>query len=293
MLSAEQLARIRRIHVSTGRVVDAMMVGQYRSIFRGAGIEFEEVREYTPGDEVKSIDWQVTARMGRPFVKRYREERELVLMLLVDMSASGMFGTSGTLLRETMAEAASIMAFNAIRNNDKVGLVLFTDTVETYIPPKKGTAHVWRVIKEILDFTPQQRGTNIGEAARFLARVMRKRCVAFFISDFLDTGYREPLKRARKRHDCIAAVVRDTGVTTLPEAGLLETVDLETGERLLLDCGHHATRRNWATFLERRTQETLAGLASAGIDAVSLSAGQPPADALHRFFKARERRMRA
>lgn len=293
MLSPELLARIRRIHVSTSRAVDAMMAGQYRSIFRGAGIEFEEVREYTPGDEVKSIDWKVTARMGRPFVKRYREERELVLMLLVDMSASGLFGTSGTLKRETMAEAASILAFNAIRSNDKVGLVLFTDAVESYIPPKKGTAHVWRVIKEILDFAPHGRGTDIGEAARFLSRVMRKRCVAFFISDFLDNSFLEPLKRARKRHDCIAAVVRDTGAATLPEAGLLEAMDLETGERLLLDCGHRATRRDWAAFLEHRERETLAGLARAGIDAVPLAAGRPPADALHRFFKARERRMRA
>ncbi len=293
MLSPELLARIRRIHISTSRAVDAMMAGHYRSVFRGAGIEFEEVREYTPGDEIKSIDWKVTARMGRPYVKRYREERELVLLLLVDMSASGLFGTGDALKRETMAEAASVLAFNAIRNNDKVGLVLFTDKVESYIPPKKGTSHVWRVITEILGFTPRGRGTDIGEAARFLSSVMRKRCVAVFISDFLDQGYLDPLKRAKKRHDCIAGMVWDDGAAQLPQAGVLETQDLETGRRMLLDCGDRATRERWKEFLESRRQEALTSLTRAGVDTIPLPAGGNPADALYRFFKTRERRMRA
>ena len=185
MLAPELIKKIKKVHIKTGRMVNTLMAGQYRSVFRGAGIEFEEVREYTPGDDVKSIDWKVSARMGKPFIKRYREEREQMVMLLVDMSGSGRFGTTESIKRETAAEIAAILAFNAIRNNDKVGAILFTDQVERYIPPKKGSAHVWRLIREIFTFQPEHTGTDIVAAVNFLARVCRKRTVAFLVSDFL------------------------------------------------------------------------------------------------------------
>ena len=175
MLSSEIIKKIRKIHIKSGRMVNTLMAGQYRSIFRGSGIEFEEVREYTPGDDVKSIDWKVSARLGRPFIKRYCEERELIVILLVDMSTSGCFGTGDALKKEIAAEVACIMAFNAIRNNDKVGAILFTDRVEKYIPPKKGSAHVWRVIREIVSFEPVFKGTDISEALGYLGKVCRKK----------------------------------------------------------------------------------------------------------------------
>ena len=181
MLPSELIKKIKKVHIRTGRTVNTLMAGQYKSVFRGAGIEFEEVREYAPGDEVKSIDWKVSARLGRPFVKRYREERELIVMLLVDLSASGRFGTREYNKQEIAAETAAILAFNAIRNNDKVGAILFTDQVERYIPPQKGSGHVWRVIKEIFGHRPQNTGTDIFQAVGFLGRVCRKRSVAFVI----------------------------------------------------------------------------------------------------------------
>jgi len=182
MLPAELIKKIKKIHIRSGRIVNTMMAGQYKSVFRGSGIEFEEVREYTPGDEVKDIDWKVSARMGRPYVKRYCEERELVVMLLLDMSASGNFGTTDSLKNETAAQIASILAFSAIRNNDKVGAILFTDRVEKYIPPKKGSGHVWRVIKEFFAHTPQHKGTDIQNAIAYLGRVSRKRTISFINS---------------------------------------------------------------------------------------------------------------
>ena len=177
MLPAEIIKKIKKVHIRTGRTVNTLMAGQYKSVFRGSGMEFEEVREYAPGDDVKSIDWKVSARLGRPFVKRYREERELIVMLLVDLSASGRFGTRESSKQEVAAETAAILAFNAIRNNDKVGAILFTDRVERYIPPQKGSGHVWRVIKEVFAYQPQHRGTNISEAVGFLGRVDRKSVV--------------------------------------------------------------------------------------------------------------------
>jgi uncharacterized protein (DUF58 family) len=190
MLPAEIIKKIKKVHIRTGRTVNTLMAGQYKSVFRGAGMEFEEVREYAPGDDVKSIDWKVSARLGRPFVKRYREERELIVMLLVDLSASGRFGTQENAKQEVAAETAAILAFNAIRNNDKVGAILFTDRVERYIPPQKGSGHVWRVIKEVFAYQPQHLGTNISEAVGFLGRVCRKRSTAFVISDFIVPGDR-------------------------------------------------------------------------------------------------------
>lgn len=278
------------MHIKTGRMVNSLMAGQYRSVFRGSGIEFEEVREYAPGDEVKSIDWKVSARMGRPYVKMYREERELIVMLLVDMSASGNFGTTDTVKREAAAEIAGVLAFNAIKNNDKVGAVLFTDRVEKYIPPKKGSAHVWRVIREIFSFEPQHRQTDIQEAARFLGRVCRKKTVSFLISDFLSPDYIHQLKIVSKKHELIGIVLSDPGEFRLPESGIVTAVDVETGSVMVLDASDPQTRNLYQHNALGQYKTRLAGLKSADIDYVEISTPDNVVNPLVRYFRSREKR---
>jgi uncharacterized protein (DUF58 family) len=292
MLSPEIIKKIRKIHIKTGRIVNTMMAGQYKSVFRGAGIEFEEVREYSPGDEVKSIDWKVSARLGRPFVKLYREERELIVMLLVDMSASGLFGTTESLKMETAAEIASILAFNAIRNNDKVGAILFTDRVEKYIPPKKGSSHVWRVIKEMFTFKPAHKGTDIREALSYLGRVCRKKTVSFLISDFLSPDYLQQLRMASKKHELISVLLSDPGEFSLPEAGILFAEDFETGEALCLDASDESIRQRFKKQKELEYQNILGMLKNSDVDCIEVSTESSVSDALTRYFRYREKRKR-
>jgi uncharacterized protein (DUF58 family) len=292
MLSPELIKKIRRVHIRSARKVNTLMAGHYRSVFRGSGIEFEEVREYTPGDDVKSIDWRVSARMGRPYIKRFREERERLVMLLVDMSASGNFGTRQSLKREVSAEIAAILAFNAICNNDKVGAILFTDQVERYIPPQKGSAHVWRVIKEIFDFHPRRTGTDIQRAIRFLGRIGRKRGLVFLISDYLAAGYTKALKVSAKKHEFVGILVSDPGDFSLPEAGMLLMEDLESGRRLFLDAADAATRRRYADERTAAHQRTKDILKSADIDCIDISTAGSVTDALTRYFRYREKRKR-
>jgi uncharacterized protein (DUF58 family) len=296
MLSAEIIAKIKKVHIKSGRQVNTLMAGQYRSVFRGSGIEFEEVREYTPGDEVKSIDWKVSARLGRPFVKRYREERELIVMLLIDLSASNRFGTTRATKGDTIAEAAAILAFNAIRNNDKVGAILFTDRVEQYIPPKKGSAHVWRVIREIFSFQPQGQGTQIGAAVDFLGRVCRKRTVSFLISDFIvpamDEALHRRLRSGGRRHELIALMVSDPGERALPRGGMVAFEDLESGRRLYFDAADARAREAFTRRQEETRDATRQQLAAIKMDTVDLSTAHEPADALVRYFRMRERRKR-
>jgi len=289
MLSPEIIKKIKRIHIKSNRLVNTMMAGQYKSVFRGSGIEFEEVREYSPGDEVKSIDWKVSARMGRPFVKLYREERELIVMLLVDMSASGCFGTAENIKQEIAAETAGVLAFNAIRNNDKVGVILFTDRVEKYIPPKKGSSHVWRVIKEIFAFEPRHKGTDIRDAVRYLGRVCRKRSVAFLISDFLSKDCSRQLKIAGKKHELIGVLVSDPGEFALPGAGILSVRDFETGERLILDAFDSKTRQKYeaAKAAEYRVAKEM--LKTSDIDCIEINTRDSVADALSKYFRYREK----
>lgn len=272
--------------------MDTMMAGQYKSVFRGSGMEFEEVREYTPGDEVKNIDWKVSARMGRPYIKLYKEEREVVVMLLVDMSASGKFGTAGRMKREIAAEIASILAFNAIRNNDKVGVILFTDRVETYIPPKKGSAHIWRVIKEIFTFQPEHRGTDIEGAIRFLGQVSRKKTVSFVISDFLDQGYAKKMKVASKRHELIAVLLSDPRDFHLPEKGLVLARDFETGRYVHVDASDRRSRYLFNRHKQEEYRETLSTIKKAGVDCIELDTRDSVADVLIRYFRFRERQAR-
>jgi len=291
MLPPEIVKKIKKIHIKSSRLVNTMMAGQYKSVFRGSGIEFEEVREYSPGDEVKSIDWKVSARLGRPFIKRYREERELVVILLIDMSASGNFGTTENLKREIAAETAAIIAFNAIKNNDKIGAILFTDIVEKYIPPKKGSSHVWRVIKEIFTFKPEHTGTDIQNAVLYLGRVCRKKTVSFLISDFLDQGYEKQLRMISKKHELIGVILSDPGDFHLPEAGIFYARDFETGKLIEIDADEK-TRQQYNALKTKEYRESVELLSSSEIDPVEISTSDSAADALTKYFRYREKRKR-
>lgn len=296
MVPQEIIKKIKKIHIRTGRTVNTLMAGQYKSVFRGSGMEFEEVREYSPGDDVKSIDWKVSARLGRPFVKRYREERELIVMLLVDLSASGRFGTREHSKQEIAAETAAILAFNAIRNNDKVGAVLFTDQVERYIPPKKGSGHVWRVIKEIFAHRPRHTGTDISEAVGFLGRVCRKRSVAFVISDFLLPEGRAVVDRqmrsSARKHELINILISDPGDFVLPRGGIISARDLETGTLIQVDAFHAKTRNAFEQRQRRAYDRIRRQFKSADLDCIEVSTAVSAADALTRYFRYRERRKR-
>jgi len=315
MIPREILKKIRQIEIRTNRLVSETLAGQYHSVFKGQGMNFDEVREYQPGDEVRTIDWNVTARMNHPFVKKFVEERELTLMLLVDASGSGLFGSHAQSKRELAAEIASVLAFSAIRNNDKVGLILFTDEVEKFIPPRKGRRHVLRVIREVLFFEPRHRGTDLNGALEFMLRVTPHRAIAVVISDFIGSpavaaagrrrGNPRPqimlleslaqasfarLRQANRRHDVVAVQIADRYELELPALGRLVLNDAETGEVVEINTGDERKR---AAFAERqaRAQADLARLfRSAGIDAIRLRTDQPYAAELGKFFETREKR---
>jgi uncharacterized protein (DUF58 family) len=292
MIPREILKKIRQIEIRTNRFVTETLAGQYHSVFKGQGMNFDEVREYQPGDDVRAIDWNVTARMNHPFIKKFVEERELTVMLIVDLSGSGLFGSVNQSKRELAAELASVLAFSAIRNNDKVGLILFTDGVEKFIPPRKGRKHVLRVIREILFFEPQRRGTNLNTALEFLLRVTPHRAVAVVLSDFLGQNALVRLRQANRRHDVVAVQITDRYELELPALGRLLLRDAETGETLEVNTGDARKR---AVFAERRTREQAdlkRTFRSAGIDAIQLQTDQPYALALGRFFEMREKRRR-
>jgi len=301
MIPREILKKIRQIEIRTNRIVTETLAGQYHSVFKGQGMNFEEVREYQPGDEVRSIDWNVTARMNHPFIKKFVEERELTLMLVVDVSGSGLFGSGEQSKRELAAEIASVLAFSAIRNNDKVGLILFTDEVEKFIPPRKGRRHVLRVIREILFYEAKRRGTNLNHALEFLTRVTPHRAIAVVVSDFLienttaaanSRSSHSALRQANRRHDVVAVRITDRYELELPALGRLVLEDAETGEVVEVNAGN---ARHRTTFAEQQTrsQAELARLfRSARIDAIQLRTDQPYAAALGKFFETREKRRR-
>src|SRR5438874_4115181 len=242
MLPREVIRQIRRLQLKARRAVEDLLGGEYHSIFKGTGIAFEEVREYQPGDDIRAIDWNVTARMGHPFVKRFIEERELTVLLAVDCSASQRFGTRLQQKREVAAELAAVLAFSAVSNNDRVGLVQFTDRVERFVPPRKGARHVLRLIRDVLFHQPRRTGTSLREGLDFLNRVRRRRAIVFLFSDFLDEGYELAFKRTGRRHDLIAVRVADPREEDLPAVGLLRVEDAETGERLLVDTSSRPVR---------------------------------------------------
>ncbi len=290
MDTRELLRKIRRIQIRTSHTVNDALAGQYHSAFRGRGMEFEEVRPYQIGDDVRAIDWNVSARHGEPFVKIFREERELTVMLLVDCSRSQQFGTREAFKRELAAEIAATLAFSAITNNDKVGLILFTDTVERFVPPRKGQTHVLRVVREVLAFEPKGRGTDISVAIEHLRRIARRKCVVFLISDFQTNGYEKALRLARRRHDLIAVEISDDREHELPHAGIVELFDNETGERVLLDTSSRATRRAFAAQAEADREQRLKFFRSARIDSIRLRTGEPITRPLTQFFHMREAR---
>lgn len=290
MIPADIIKKIRQIHIRSKKTVNTVMAGQYRSVFRGAGIEFEEVREYTPGDDVKSIDWNVSARTGKVFVKQYREERESIVILLIDMSASLAFGTRFGRKLEKTAELASVLAFNAVKNNDKVGVIFFTDQVEKYIPPKKGSSHVWRVIKEIFTFVPQGRGTDIKTALDFMSRISKKRSFAFILSDFLTGSYEKNLKILGRRHEVVGLRVYDEGAFHLPESGIVGIMDFETRHTRLVDAGHKKSRAwyfDTKTAIHRETEDLFS---RARMDLVDIKTSDSVSQVLTRYFRLRERR---
>ncbi|MHB8521292.1 MAG: DUF58 domain-containing protein [Limisphaerales bacterium] len=314
MIPRELLKKIRQIEIRTNRLVSETIGGQYHSVFKGQGISFEEVREYQPGDEVRSIDWNVTARMNHPFVKKFVEERELTLMLLVDLSGSGLFGSGDQTKRELAAEIASVLAFSAIRNNDKVGLILFTEDVEKFIPPRKGRKHVLRVIREILYHQPRRRGTDLNRALEFLIRVTPHRAIALVVSDFLGQTFPTrsditahlrrkvvlsaslgqasltALRQANRRHDVVAVQITDRFELELPALGRLVLKDAETGEVVEVNTGDERKR---AAFARRQAQAQVdlkRLFRAAAIDSIQLRTDQPYAAVLGRFFETRERR---
>ncbi len=292
MIPAHVIKKIKRIHIKSKRTVSTVMAGQYRSVFRGSGIEFEEVREYSPGDDVKAIDWKVSARLGKPFIKLYREERESIVMLLIDMSASLGFGTFSGQKLEKAAEVASVLAFNAIRNNDKVGVIFFTDQVEKYIPPKKGSGHIWRVIQEIFTFEPKGRGTDIACAVDYLSRIMKKRTFAFILSDFLGKGYGRSLRTARRRHELIGIRIFDPGAFELPSHGMIRIFDFETSRALLVDAANKSTRQAFARMGQDFHQRALKSFSKAKSDLIEMGTSDSVSDRLTLYFRQREKRFR-
>jgi uncharacterized protein (DUF58 family) len=291
-ISEARLKAVRRIEIRTNRLVSEGMGGEYKSVFKGRGMEFAEVREYVPGDDIRTIDWNVTARAGGPFVKRFAEERELTLMLLVDVSGSGAFGSGDRSKTELAAEVSAVLAFAAIRNNDRVGAILFTDRVERYIPPRRGRRHVLAVVRDLLWHRPQSRGTDIDGALTFLSRVAVKRAIVFLISDFRAAGFERALRLAHRKHDVIAIHVRDPREEALPPVGLLSLEDAETGERRVIDAGSARVRDAWAEREIDRRRRLARQFRSSGIDSIELDTTRPYDRPLLGFFRARERRLR-
>jgi uncharacterized protein (DUF58 family) len=289
----EILKKIRRIELRTRRLVNSTFAGQYHSVFKGRGMNFEEVREYAPGDEIRSIDWNVTARMNAPYIKKYTEERELTVMLLVDVSASGIFGSVELSKRELAAEVASILAFSAINNNDKVGLILFTDRIELFIPPKKGRLHTLRLIREMLYFEPGGRGTDLAGALDYLNLVVSRRSVVFMVSDFLAPDFTKALTVTSKRHDLVAMPVIDKGESELPNVGIVTLEDAETGEQIDVNTSSKAVRRALREINEDRLADLEYLFRSRRVDIVRLTTTEDYLIPLRNFFKLRERRQAA
>ncbi len=290
MIPEELFQKIRRIEITTRRLVTDFFAGPYESVFKGKGIEFSEVREYQVGDDIRMVDWNVTARTGRLHSKRYIEERELTVMILADLSGSGLFGSVDYVKREFMAEICALLAFSALLNNDKVGLILFTDRVEKFIPPKKGRFHVLRVLRDILYFSPQGQKTDIASALRYLNELIPRRCVVFLVSDFLASNFWNLLRTTHKRHDAICIAIQDPREVTMPSVGLVEFVDAETGKSRLVDTADATFSRLYERQNRQRWQTLLSDLRKMGMDVIPLSSGQPYIEPLREFFKTRQRR---
>ena len=292
MIPREVLGKVKKIEIMTRRMVDDVFSGEYHSIFKGLGMEFSEVREYQEGDDIRSIDWNVTARQGAPFIKKFVEERELTVMFMVDSSGSGHFGSVDRLKSEFAAEVCAVLAFSAIKNNDRVGLLITTDQVEKAVLPKKGRKHVMRVIREVLFHEPENRGTDIAAGIEHLMNALNRKSVIFLISDFLDEGYEKALRTASRRHDIIAVRVVDPREQELPDAGLVRMEDPETGHVEVVDLSSCMVRERFAEAVQKRTEEQDKIFRSAGVDRIDLRVGESYIDPLMGFFRMRAKKIR-
>ncbi len=294
MFTTELMNKIRRIEIRTRRLVNDSFAGEYHSIFKGRGVEFDEVRPYLPGDEVRSIDWNVTARMGQPFVKTYVEERELTVMLMVDASGSGDFASKGRFKRELAAEFAAVLSFSATTNKDKVGLLIFTDKVELYIPPRQGRRHVLRLIRELLAFEPQNSGTDIKMALDTVNQILKRRSIIFLVSDFIDDPerYGKPLFMSNRKHDLIAVDLHDPLETEIPDVGVLALEDAESGDLVWLDTSDPAWRQLFARRTSQFEIDKRKALVNAGVDRIQIRTDQDYVNALTLFFEQRSKRIR-
>ncbi|MBI4548871.1 MAG: DUF58 domain-containing protein [Ignavibacteriae bacterium] len=290
METAELLKKVRKIEIRTKGLVNQIFSGEYHSVFKGRGMAFSEVREYQFGDDIRTIDWNVSARFNHPYVKVYDEERELTVMLVVDVSGSGEFGTVHQMKREIAVELCAVLAFSALQNNDKVGVIFFSDIIEKFIPPKKGRTHILRIVRELLDFRPVHKQTNISEGLRYLTSAIKKRSIAFLISDFLDEGYDDALKIAAKKHDLIGVRLYDPREGELIPVGLLRVIDAETGEPMWIDTSDRTVRDGYARWWSQREESRKRLFRHSGVDAIDIRVDQSYINPLVKFFQARERR---
>lgn len=288
--TAELIKKVRKIEIRTKGLVNQIFSGEYHSVFKGRGMTFSEVREYQFGDDIRTIDWNVSARFNHPFVKIFEEERELTVMLVVDMSGSGEFGTVHQLKKDIAAELCAVVAFSALQNNDKVGVIFFTNTVEKLIPPKKGRSHILRIIREVLDFEPRNRGTNIAEGLRYLTSAIKKRSIAFVISDFLGEGYDDAVKIAARKHDLIGVHLFDPRETELPSSGLLRLRDAESGEALWVDADDARVRNAYAAWWKQREEGRKKLFRRSGVDSIDIRIDRSYINPLMSFFRGRGKR---
>ena len=292
MIPKEILKKVKRIEITTRGLVNDVFSGEYHSVFKGRGMEFAEVREYQPGDDIRTIDWNVTARMGHPFVKVFDEEREMTVMLLVDVSSSGNFGTYQRMKGEIATEICALLAFSAIKNNDKVGLIIFSDKVEKFVPPKKGKTHVLRVVRELLYHEPEGTQTNLAEALEYLTRISRRRTISFLVSDFISTDYEKALQIANRRHDIVAITITDPREVSMPDVGFIELEDAETGEVILVDTSYAGFRQEYEQEAVDYIQQRTKLFQSLNVDHIDVRTDQSYVEPLMRFFRMRAKRFR-
>ncbi len=290
MESSELFKKVRKIEIKTRGLSNQIFSGEYHSVFKGRGMAFSEVREYQPGDDIRSIDWNVTARFNHPYIKIYDEERELTVMLIIDVSASNQYGTRKSFKQEMITEIAAVLAFSAIQNNDKVGVIFFSKTVEKFIPPKKGTSHILRIIRELIEFKPQQQGTNLTEPLRYFTNVIKKRCTAFLLSDFLDRGFEDAIKIANKKHDLIAVRIYDTRETELPDVGLIRARDAETNNQIWIDSSDRKVRRQYNNWYKAHCEYINDTFLRSGVDAAEIKTDEDYIKPLMKLFRKRSAR---
>jgi uncharacterized protein (DUF58 family) len=290
METTELIKKVRKIEIKTRGLANQIFSGEYHSVFKGRGMSFSEVREYQIGDDVRSIDWNVTARFNHPYVKIFEEERELTVMLLVDVSGSGDFGTAVQMKKDLSIELCAVLAFSAIQNNDKVGVIFFSDVIEKFIPPKKGRTHILRIVRELLDFKPLHNKTNIAEVLRYLTSVIKKRSIAFVISDFMDTGFEDALKISSKKHDVVAIRLYDRREQEIPAVGLMRLFDAETGEVILIDSSKKSVGDNYSKWFRQKEENHKSIFRKSAVDSINIRTDQSYVQPLMNFFRIREKR---